>query len=85
MIETSAKQMELIARGRRKLKIRRRPMKIQRGDRSCSKVGEKVLLKNSPKNGVMTFGKLGKFSPIFIGPLEILKRIVEAIYELYLP
>ena len=37
--------------------------------------GEQVLLKVSPMKVVMRFGKRGKLSPRYIGPLEVLKRV----------
>ncbi|XP_070028921.1 uncharacterized protein [Nicotiana sylvestris] len=48
-------------------------------------VGEKVLLNVSPMKGVMRFGKKGKLSPRFIGPLKVFRRIGEVAYELALP
>nr|GFC68067.1 putative reverse transcriptase domain-containing protein [Tanacetum cinerariifolium] len=38
-------------------------------------VGDKVMLKVSPWKGVIRFGKRGKLSPRFIGPLKFLERI----------
>lgn len=48
-------------------------------------VGEKVLLKISPMKGVLRFGRKGKWSPRYIWPFEILKKIGEVAYELALP
>ncbi|KAJ9545068.1 hypothetical protein OSB04_024775 [Centaurea solstitialis] len=45
----------------------RKPLEFQIGDR--------VLLKVSPWNGLFRFWKAGKLSPRFIGPFEILERI----------
>ncbi|GJW74311.1 retrotransposon protein, putative, ty3-gypsy subclass [Tanacetum coccineum] len=49
-------------------------------------VGDRVFLKVSPFRGVVkTFWVLGKLSPRFIGPFEILERIGEVSYRLALP
>ncbi|XP_070013609.1 uncharacterized protein [Nicotiana sylvestris] len=45
-------------------------------------VREKVLVKVSPINGVMRFGKRSKLSPRFIRPFEVLQRIEEVAYKL---
>lgn len=47
--------------------------------------GEKVLIKVSPINGVVRFGKRGKISPRYIGLFKIIKRVGEVIYELSSP
>ncbi|XP_070020392.1 uncharacterized protein [Nicotiana sylvestris] len=48
-------------------------------------VGERVLLWVSPMKGVIRFGKKDKLSPRYIGPFEILKRVVEMADILALP
>ncbi|XP_070029187.1 uncharacterized protein [Nicotiana sylvestris] len=48
-------------------------------------VGERVLLRVSPMKGVMRFGNIGKLSPRFIGPFEILRHVGEFAYKLALP
>ncbi|XP_059288776.1 uncharacterized protein LOC132042177 [Lycium ferocissimum] len=47
--------------------------------------GEQVLLKISPMNGVMRFGKTGRLRPRYIGPFEILPSVGVVAYELALP
>nr|GEU44896.1 hypothetical protein [Tanacetum cinerariifolium] len=43
----------------------------------CNRNGDKVLLKFSPWKGIICFGKLGKLSPRYIRPFEIIERIPE--------
>ncbi|GKC30300.1 putative reverse transcriptase domain-containing protein [Tanacetum coccineum] len=47
--------------------IRRKPLEFQ--------VGDRVMLKVSPRKGVIRFGKRGKLNPQYIGPFKILERI----------
>ncbi|XP_015159122.1 uncharacterized protein [Solanum tuberosum] len=56
---------------------RRRPLRFS--------VGDRVFLRVSPMKGVMWFGRWGKPSPKYIGPLEILRTVGEVAYELALP
>nr|GEX48935.1 hypothetical protein [Tanacetum cinerariifolium] len=48
-------------------------------------VGDKVLLKVSPRKGVVRFGKRSKLSSRYVGPFEIVKRIGPVAYRLRLP
>nr|GEW48920.1 retrovirus-related Pol polyprotein from transposon 17.6 [Tanacetum cinerariifolium] len=52
--------------------VRRKPLEFQTGNR--------VMLKISPRKGIIRFGKRGKLNPLYIGPFKLLKRVrVEAI------
>ena len=44
--------------------------------------GDKVYLKFSPMQGVVRFCKKGKLSPLYVGPYEILQRVVKVVNEL---
>ncbi|GKD90817.1 hypothetical protein Tco_1366324, partial [Tanacetum coccineum] len=48
-------------------------------------VRDRVMLKVSPRKGVIRFKKQGKLNPLYIGPFKILERIGLVAYKLELP
>ncbi|GKA07219.1 hypothetical protein Tco_0686443 [Tanacetum coccineum] len=56
---------------------RRKPLEFE--------VGNHVLLKATPWNGVVCFGEKGNLAPRYVGPIEILEWIGLVAYRLRLP
>nr|GEW66554.1 putative reverse transcriptase domain-containing protein [Tanacetum cinerariifolium] len=57
--------------------VERKPMEFQ--------VGDRVMLKVSPRKGVVHFGKRGKLNAKYVGPFKVLAKVGSVSYKLQLP
>ncbi|XP_070020545.1 uncharacterized protein [Nicotiana sylvestris] len=85
LVKDALKKVKLIQERLRLAQSRQKSYADQKACDLSFMVGEKVLLKVSPINGIIKFGKKGKLSPRFIGPFEVLRRVEEVSYKLALP
>ncbi|XP_016702303.1 uncharacterized protein [Gossypium hirsutum] len=77
--ELKSTKLDKVASDRQKsyADLKRKEIKFQVGDQVFSKV--------SPWRKVLSVGKRGKWSPCFIGPYEVTKRVGSVAYRLPLP
>ena len=85
LIEETVKHVELIKKRMKEAQDRQKSYADLHRRTIEFEVGEHVFLKISPTKGMMRFGKSGKLSPRYVGPFEILKRVVAVAYQLALP
>ncbi|GJU60541.1 putative reverse transcriptase domain-containing protein [Tanacetum coccineum] len=48
-------------------------------------VGNRVMLKVSPRKGIIRFGKRGKLNPRYVGPFKVLAKVGKVAYKLEFP
>ncbi|XP_070003051.1 uncharacterized protein [Nicotiana sylvestris] len=85
LVKDALKKVKLIQEHLRTAQSRQKSYTDQKVRELSFMVGDNVLLKVSPMKGIIRFGKKGKFSPRFIGPFEVLRRVGEVAYDLALP
>ncbi|KAA3466181.1 Retrotransposon gag protein [Gossypium australe] len=93
--ENKIHRVNLIKDTEQKVKVIRDSLKAASDRKKCYadlkrneidfETGDKVLLKVSPWKRVFQFRRIGKLSPRFIGPYEVIEHVGPVAYRLLLP
>ena len=82
IVQTTMDKVNVIRAGLKATQDRQKSYADKRRKDLEFEVEDRVFLKLSPWKGVVRFGKRGKLSPRYIGPLEIVERIGLVAYRL---
>ncbi|KAK1424176.1 hypothetical protein QVD17_19496 [Tagetes erecta] len=85
IVEATTKKLERIKECMKAAKDRQKSYADKRRKNIVFQVGDKVMLKVSPWEGIIRFRKRGKLSPRYIGPFRIVARVGDVAYRLDLP
>ena len=85
LVEITSEKVKVVRDNLKKARDKQKSYADNRRRDLQFEIGDRVFLKISPWKGVLRFGRLGKLSPRFIGPYEIVSKVGPVAYRLKLP